>query len=382
MRVAAARLIAAERLEGTDEAAPLVDVLQQIFDPHARQAGGNGGAQLAQHGRDQQRVALLELEPAIADGGEAVAGQAALCGARRAVEFLAEPGQEDLPVGRQVEAPVGLLAGLLPAPVIVDQVPKRDVVAAVRQEQAARPERVADRKGERDLPDGAVERAVADEIGPPVRLDEAMRVVGYERAAAAGIQRTQAFDGPEQGLAAGGGLERQGEKGRQVLPQRAVAREHGVEMAARFQPLVGPAGDRRLDQRRRVLPIAERGDALRAVGRHQRIDGAEHAVQAVACAAAQALAPFLDRRARPAVHAGQEQVVHLDDLVEQRLAGLDEVAGDERVALWLGKAPEVAGIVAAPELAELADDPRVEVAEVRAGAEQVLDQPQAGQCRP
>jgi len=247
----------------------------------------------------------------------------------------------------------------------------------VRQEQAAGPERVAHGEGERDLPDGAVELAVADEMGPPVRLDEAVWVIGCERAAAAGIQRAQALDGPEQGLAAGGGLERQGEKRRQVLAQRAVAREHGVEMAARFQPLVGPAGDCRLDRRRRVLRVAERSHALRAVGRHQRIDGAEHAVQPVARTAAQAFAPFLDRRARPSVHAGQEQVVHLDDLVEQRLAGLDEVAGDERVALRLGKAPEVAGIVAAPELAELADDPRVEVAEVRAGAEQVLDQAQA-----
>ena len=148
-------------------------------------------------------------------------------------------------------------------------------------------------------------------------------------------------------------------------------------MATRFQPLKGPAGDRRLDQRRRVLRVAERLDGLRAVGRHQRVNGAEHAVQAVAGAAAQDLAPLLDRRARPPVHAGQEQVAHLDDLVEQRLAGLDQVAGDEGVALRLGEAPEVAGIIAAPELAELADDPRVEIAEVCACAEQVLDQPQA-----
>jgi len=87
----------------------------------------------------------------------------------------------------------------------------------VRQEQAAGPERVTDGEGERDLPDGAVKLAVADEIGPPVRLDEAVRVIGCERAAAAGIQCAQALDGPEQGLAAGGRLERQGEKGPQVL---------------------------------------------------------------------------------------------------------------------------------------------------------------------
>jgi len=77
-----------------------------------------------------------------------------LRGARHAVEFCAEPGQEGLPVGWQVEALVGLLTGLLPAPVVIDQVPERDVVAAVRQEQAAGLERVADGEGERDLPDG------------------------------------------------------------------------------------------------------------------------------------------------------------------------------------------------------------------------------------
>jgi len=82
-------------------------------------------------------------------------------------------------------------------------------------------------------------------------------------------------------------------------------------------------------------------------------------VQPVASTAAQALALPFNRIARPSVHPGQEQVVHLDDLVEQRLARLDEVAGDERVALRFGKAPEVPGIVAAPELAELADDPGV-----------------------
>ena len=116
-------------------------------------------------------------------------------------------------------------------------------------------------------------------------------------------------------------------------------------MAARFQPLVGPAGNGRLDQRRRVLRIAEHCDGLRALGRHQRVDGAEPPVQPVTRTAAQALALLLDRRARPSVHAGQEQVVHLDDLVDQRLAGLDQVAGDERVALGLGQAPEVAGVV-------------------------------------
>jgi len=38
VRVAAARLITGERLEGLGETTPFIDVLQQVFDAHARQA--------------------------------------------------------------------------------------------------------------------------------------------------------------------------------------------------------------------------------------------------------------------------------------------------------------------------------------------------------
>ena len=78
------------------------------------------------------------------------------------------------------------------------------------------------------------------------------------------------------------------------MAERAVAREHGVEMTAHLKPFVGPARDRRLDQRRRVQRLAQGGDGLRAIRRHQRIDGAEHAVQPIAGAATQGLAPHLN----------------------------------------------------------------------------------------
>ena len=97
-------------------------------------------------------------------------------------------------------------------------------------------------------------------------------------------------------------------------------------------------------------------------------------MQTVTGAAAQGLAALLDGVAGFAVHRGQEQVVHLDDLVEQRLAALNQIAGDQRVAFWPGEAPEIAGVVAAPELAELAHDPRIEIVQPGAGAEQLLDQ--------
>src|SRR4051794_20289521 len=118
-----------------------------------------------------------DSEPAIADGGEAVAGQAAFRGARRLIECGGDLGYENLPVGRQIEALVGLVAGLLPVPVVVEQIPEGDVVAALRQEQAAGAQGVADRERERGFPDGAVELAVGDQIGSPVTLHEAVRVI-------------------------------------------------------------------------------------------------------------------------------------------------------------------------------------------------------------
>ena len=124
-------------------------------------------------------------------------------------------------------------------------------------------------------------------MGSPVSLHEAVRIARRQGAAGAGIERAQDLDRLEQCLASGGSMERQSEERRQVLAERAVAREHGVEMTARLQPLVGPASDRRLDQRRGVQCLAQGADGLRTIRRHQRIDRAEHAVQPIAGAAAQ-----------------------------------------------------------------------------------------------
>ncbi len=116
---------------------------------------------------------------------------------------------------------------------------------------------------------------------------------------------------------------------------------------------------------------------MRAIRRDQIIDGAEHAVQSVAGAAAQTLTLFFDRTARPPIHADEELVVHLDDLIDQRLAGFDQIAGDQRIALRFGETAEIAGIVTASELAKLTNDLRIEFVETRAGVEQLFDEAQA-----
>ena len=91
--------------------------------------------------------------------------------------------------------------------------------------------------------------------------------------------------------------------------------------------------------------------------------------------------PVFHRKAGTARHGGQELVVHLDQLVEQALARLDQIAGDQRLALRLGETPQIAGIVAPPELAELAHDARIDAFERRGVAEQVIDQVQPRQVR-
>ncbi len=150
------------------------------------------------------------------------------------------------------------------------------MIAALYQKQAASAQGVAHRKGEGDFPNPAVELAACDQMGAPVRLHEAVRIIDGQSSACAGIQGPQYFDCREQSLGAGGSLEWQRKKSGQILAQCTVAGEHGVEMAARFQPLVGPARNCGLDQRRRVLCGAKLSDGLRAVGRDQRIDGTEH----------------------------------------------------------------------------------------------------------
>ena len=381
VRIGAARLVTAEGLEGTGEAAPFIDVLQQVLDAHAWQAGANGGAQFMQRARNQHRISPFELEPAIANLGKAVGGHAALRGPRRPVKLGAKPSQECLPVNRQVKTLVGLFTGLLPLRLIVNQVPEGYVVAALRQEQAAGAERVTDRKGERDFPDGAIQFAaglvINDEMGPPVSLHEGVRIIRCQRAARAGVQRTQDLDCPEKGFVSGSSLEWQGEERRQVLAQRAIARDHCIEMTAGLQPLVSTAGNCRLDQGGSVHHVAESTDRLLLVGFDQGVDAVEHTVQSVAGAAAQAFAAQLDRRTRPTVHPGQEQVIHLDDLIEQRRAGLHQIAGNQCVTLGLGEAAEIARIIAASKLAQLADDLWIETAQLGSGSEQFLDQVQA-----
>ena len=115
-------------------------------------------------------------------------------------------------ISGQVEALVSLRARLRPAPVIIDQVPERDVIAALRQEQATGAQRVANGKSQGDFPDSSVEFVAGDEMRPPVRLYEVMRVIRRQPDTSTSIQAAQDFDGFEQYFTADSCLERQSQK--------------------------------------------------------------------------------------------------------------------------------------------------------------------------
>jgi len=124
IRVACARLVAAEWLKSAAEAAPLVDILQQILNPDPRQARLDGLAQLPHRRRDRQRVRLLQLQSSILDRGKTIGGQAARRGAGHPVERGDNPVEKGVRLGRQIEATIGLAAGFLPAPLVINEIPE------------------------------------------------------------------------------------------------------------------------------------------------------------------------------------------------------------------------------------------------------------------
>ena len=87
----------------------------------------------------------------------------------------------------------------------------------------------------------------------------------------------------------------------------------------------------------------------------------------------------LDGVAGPAVHAGQKLIMHGDGLVQHGLAGLNQVAGDQGIAFGRGKTSEVAGVIAASQLSELADYPWVGRLKAGAVGQQGLEQLQTHQ---
>ena len=211
-----------------------------------------------------------------------------LCGRPRAAvraassSAVVEPAEEGRRIERQAEAGVRLGSLLAPAAVAVDQVPERDMLAAFGQEQVAGPQRVAKRQGQRDLPDPAVDPTVLDEEGAPGGRHEATGIGRLDCATCALIESTKNADRREQRLASGRGLQGQCHEVRQVLAQRAVAREHSVEIASVLEPGEGAARRDRLSHGRSADPVSECRHGLVGTGGVQGLDRAEHAFQAVA----------------------------------------------------------------------------------------------------
>ena len=130
--IRSAGFVAAERLKGVGEAAPRVDILQHVFDARPRQARLYGRAKLPHRRRDRQRVGFLQLQPSILDRGETVGAQAHGRVAGGPVERGCDPVEKGARRGGEIEPAIGVAAGLLPAPLVIDEIPERDVLAALR----------------------------------------------------------------------------------------------------------------------------------------------------------------------------------------------------------------------------------------------------------
>jgi hypothetical protein len=125
-----------------------------------------------------------------------------------------------------------------------------------------------------------------------------------------------------------------------------------IFMTPSFASLKGPLG--KVCAR---SPALGRGEA--GIGGVQGFDRAEHTFQAVARPAAPGTQLRLGSETCPTAHRGHELIVQLDHAVEETLARFHQVAGDQGVALGLGEAAQIAGIVAAAVVRQpwLAGDP-------------------------
>ena len=167
VRITAARFIATQRLESASEAAPAIDLFQQVFDAHPRQTDLHGFPQGLYPWRDRQRIGPLEFQFAVQNGGKFVVRQVGGSGPSRLLVRGGECGDERLRRGRQVEPPIRLGPVLQPPPVIVDQIPEGDVFAAFAQDQGAGAQGVADCYRQGDLPEPPVDLAVLVQEGAP-----------------------------------------------------------------------------------------------------------------------------------------------------------------------------------------------------------------------
>jgi hypothetical protein len=256
--------------------------------------------------------------------------------------------------------------------------------AAIRtgQKQIAGAERIADCQGERDFPDAPVDLAVFDKKWAPGCGHEVAGILQFDLFLRAGIKRAQDCDLRHQRLALDRSLEWQGNERREILPKIAVPSQHRIEMAALFQPGIGLARRGGFDQSRRIDLFAKGFHGRAAIRLGEGVDTAEDTIHAGLGVSAELGFRDLDRIHGAPVHAGEVLVVHHDQMIEQCLAPLDQVADDEGVALRLGKPPKVAGILAATELAEFADDLGIDLAEIDAVGEQIVHEAQAHDIAP
>ena len=175
-----------------------------------------------------------------------------------------------------------------------------------------------------DFPDAAIELPACDQMRSPVRLHESRadhQSSARHGAASRARWISMALSNVSLPAAAWNG---RAKKAGRILPQRAVAREHGIEVTTLFPAsLMRPARDGSLHQ-------CWRTSASRKVSSVCAPSAATNSSMAPStrCIPSRARRRELLRwsstepRARR-IHADEELIVHLNNLVDQRFAGLE-----------------------------------------------------------
>src|SRR5260370_34485737 len=104
-----------------------IDLLQQLLDADARQAGFDRVAELARAFRDFQCIGTFDLQPPVAHRSERVFSQSVCRTSGRLGVLLSQPAQYCLRFGRQNQSTVGSFPLGGPTLFVVDQVPERNV---------------------------------------------------------------------------------------------------------------------------------------------------------------------------------------------------------------------------------------------------------------
>jgi hypothetical protein len=116
--------------KGTGEAAPGIDLAQEVFNPHAGQRCIDGPAEVGEPWGDLQGITPFQVQPAVVNGHKGIVRQPTFRLAGHEIEFLLETGEKVLRGLGELQLSIGMLPFHRPAGGIIDQMRKGHVPSA------------------------------------------------------------------------------------------------------------------------------------------------------------------------------------------------------------------------------------------------------------